>query len=175
MSLSGHIGAARPLNPWIWVGIPALQCLGWTMVFGIPLRVFSLQLPEPVFCMVPAFAWAVIRPSIIAPFAILAMGLALDLIWGSATGLWALSMLVAYGVVLLARNMLVGQSRAMMWAWFIAACAVAMLAGFLFTRLEAKSSPSMIAMLWQFLATILLYPFAHRLIDRFEDADVRFR
>ena len=26
-----------------------------------------------------------------------------------------------------------------------------------------------------FLATVVLYPFADRLIDRFEDADVRFR
>ena len=26
-----------------------------------------------------------------------------------------------------------------------------------------------------FLPTVLLYPFAHRLIERFEDADVRFR
>ena len=63
----------------------------------------------------------------------------------------------------------------MMWAWFAAACAIASLAGFLFTRLDARASPSLIAVAWQFLATILLYPFAHRLIDRFEDADVRFR
>jgi rod shape-determining protein MreD len=31
------------------------------------------------------------------------------------------------------------------------------------------------AVAWQYLATILLYPFSHRLIERFEDADVRFR
>ena len=34
---------------------------------------------------------------------------------------------------------------------------------------------SFIAVGWQFLATIVLYPFAHWLIERFEDADVRFR
>ena len=33
----------------------------------------------------------------------------------------------------------------------------------------------LVAMGWQFLATIVLYPFAQRLIDLFEDADVRFR
>ncbi|WP_421930984.1 hypothetical protein [Phenylobacterium sp.] len=171
MSLS----AARPLDPWRWLGFPMLQCLGWTLLFGIPLRVFTLQLPEPVFCMVPAFAWAVIRPSIIAPFGVLLMGLILDIFWGSPLGLWALSLLTAYGVVLLCRNWMVGQSRPMMWAWFAAACGIASLAGFLFTRLDARASPSLIAVFWQFLATILLYPFAHRLIDRFEDADVRFR
>jgi rod shape-determining protein MreD len=69
----------------------------------------------------------------------------------------------------------VGQSRPMMWAGFAVTCAVAELAGFLFTQLDVESAPSLIAVFWQFLATILLYPFAHRLIDRFEDADVRFR
>ena len=30
-------------------------------------------------------------------------------------------------------------------------------------------------MFWQFLASLVLFPFAHRLIERFDDADVRFR
>ncbi|WP_304170865.1 hypothetical protein [Phenylobacterium aquaticum] len=171
MSLS----AARPLDPWRWLGLTSLQCVILTLLFGAPMRVFGLQLPEPVFAMIPAFAWAVIRPSIIAPFALLFIGAFTDIFWGSPVGLWSLSLLVAYGTVLIMRNMLVGQSRPMMWAWFAVACAIAELAGFLFTRLDAQASPSLVAVFWQFLATILLYPFAHRLIDRFEDADVRFR
>ena len=59
-----------------------LQLLGLTILFGIPLRVFGLQLPEPVFPMAAAFAWAVIRPSVLAPFAVLLMGLFLDYFWG---------------------------------------------------------------------------------------------
>lgn len=152
-----------------------LQVIFWTLIFAIPFRVFSLQLPEPVFCMVPVFAWAVIRPSILAPFAILLLGLFLDLYWGGPVGLWAVSLLIAYGTTLASRSMMVGQNRAMMWGWFAVSCAVAMVSGFLLTRLDAKASPSLIAIAWQFLATILLYPFAHRLVDRFEDADVRFR
>jgi rod shape-determining protein MreD len=41
--------------------------------------------------------------------------------------------------------------------------------------LDAKGMPSLVSVGWQFLATILLYPFTHRLIEMFEDADVRFR
>jgi rod shape-determining protein MreD len=41
--------------------------------------------------------------------------------------------------------------------------------------LDAKSTPGLFALGWQFVATIVLYPFSHRLIDMFEDADVRFR
>ena len=48
-------------------------------------------------------------------------------------------------------------------------------AGYLFVMLDSKSSPGLLPTAWQFLATIVLYPFAQRLIDRFEDADVRFR
>jgi rod shape-determining protein MreD len=39
----------------------------------------------------------------------------------------------------------------------------------------AGQPPNMIALGWQYLATLLLFPFAHRLIGRYEDADVRFR
>lgn len=170
-----YANSASRLDPLQWLGLPVLTAVAVTLLFAVPLRIFGLQLPEPVFPMVLAFAWAVIRPSIMAPFGVLLMGLILDIFWGSPVGLWALSLLTAYGVVLLCRNWMVGQSRPMMWAWFAAACAIASLAGFLFTRLDARSSPSLIAVFWQFLATILLYPFAHRLIDRFEDADVRFR
>jgi rod shape-determining protein MreD len=169
------LSAARPLDPWRWIGVPTLLCLAFTLLFGMPLRIFGLEAPEPVFAMVPAFAWAVIRPAILAPIALLFMGLVMDLFWGSPIGLWSLCLLIAYGAVLSARNMLVGQSRPMMWAGFAVTCAVAELAGFLFTQLDVESAPSLIAVFWQFLATILLYPFAHRLIDRFEDADVRFR
>jgi rod shape-determining protein MreD len=41
--------------------------------------------------------------------------------------------------------------------------------------LDNRSMPSLIPVGWQFLATVILFPFAYRLIDMFEDADVRFR
>ena len=50
-----------------------------------------------------------------------------------------------------------------------------LVAGYLFVMLDSRSSPGLIPMAWQFLATIVLYPFSQRLIDLFEDADVRFR
>jgi rod shape-determining protein MreD len=151
------------------------QALAATVLFGIPLRLWGLQLPEPVFPMAVTFAWAVIRPSILAPIGVLIMGLALDLFWGGSMGLWALCLLIAYGVVLAGRNMIAGQSRSILWVWYGLVTATAMLAGYLFIMLDDRTMPNPIAVGWQFLATIALYPFAHRLIDVFEDADVRFR
>jgi rod shape-determining protein MreD len=167
--------AAQPFTPWRWLGVPMLQALALTIVLAIPLRLFGLRLPEPVAPLVLAFAWAVIRPSIIAPIAVLAMGLFLDLFWGTPLGLWALALLTGYGVVLVTRSMMAGQSQPMMWAWYAVTCAIAMGAAYLFSMVDARQAPNLFAVGWQLLATIVLYPFAHRLIDRFEDADVRFR
>ena len=86
-----------------------------------------------------------------------------------------LNMALGYAVILAGRGMVAGQGRAILWTWYGLVTATAMLAGYLMVMLDSKAQPSLIAVGWQFLATILLYPFAHRLIDMFEDADVRFR
>lgn len=167
--------APGALQPWRWIGVPLLQALFWTIVFGAPLRIFGLQAPEPVFAMWPVFAWAMIRPAILAPFAVLLLGLCLELIWGAPSGLWAVSLLVAYGTVLFTRSMMLGQSAPMMFAWYAAVTAIAMGVAYLITMSRTGAGASPLAVGWQYLATILLYPLSHRMIERFEDADVRFR
>ena len=171
MSNSG----AQPLAPWRWLGVPMFQVMVATLLFALPLRFWGFSLPEPVFAMPVVFAWAVIRPSMLAPVGVMLMGLYLDFLWGGPTGLWAVCLLLPYGLVLGGRAMLAGQSRLVMWAWFCAATALALGAGYLFTMLDAQNAPDPISVGWQFLATVVLYPFADRLIDLFEDADVRFR
>lgn len=169
------MSAARSLEPWRWLGVPMVQALAATLLFGIPLRILGLQLPEPVFPMAAVFAWAVIRPSILAPAAIVLMGLFLDAFWGGPLGLWPLCLLVPYGLALAGRSMMAGQSRGALWAWYGIVTAIAMAVGFLIVTMKARSMPSLASMAWQYVATIVLYPFAHRLVEMFEDADVRFR
>jgi len=166
---------ARTLDPTRWLGVPMLQVLAATLILGIPLRIWGLQLPEPLLPMPVVFAWAVIRPSVLAPFAILIMGLALDIFWGGSLGFWGLCLLIAYGVLLAGRNMMAGQSRTILWVWYGIVTGIALLSGYLFVMLDDKSMPSLFAVGWQYLWTVLLFPFAYRLIDMYEDADVRFR
>jgi rod shape-determining protein MreD len=166
---------ARPLDPWRWIGAPTVMCLSASVLFAMPVRLWGFQLPEPIFPMVPAFAWAVIRPSMLAPFMLLAMGLFLDLLWGGPMGLWGVSILSAYAIVLFSRNMLSGQSRLVLWSWFAVMVVLSMGVGYMLTTIDTGSTPSLMSTFWQFLPTALLYPFCHRLIERFEDADVRFR
>lgn len=169
------MSGARPLEPWRWIGLPMVYVMAITILLGIPLHVLQWQLPEPVFPMMLAFAWAVIRPSVLAPFALLILGLFLDIYWSGPLGLWALCLLIAYGCAFAGRSMMAGQSPIILAVWYGLVTATAFVAGYLFVMLDSKSSPGLIPLAWQFLATIVLYPFAQRLIDRFEDADVRFR
>lgn len=165
----------RSLEPWRWIGLPMLQAMAAIVLFGIPLRLWAFQLPEPIFPMAVVFAWGVIRPSVLAPLAIVIMGLFMDIFTGGALGLWALCLLIAYGVVMGARSMTAGQGRVALGVWYAVVTAFAFAIAFLITSLRDKAMPSLLLTAWHYLATIVLYPFAYRLIDMFEDADVRFR
>jgi len=165
----------QPLQPLIWLGAPMLLCIVGSMLLAAPLRIFGLGLPEPVLPMVLAFSWAVIRPSVLGPFALLLTGLFIDLFWGAPLGLWALSLLVAYFAALLSRSLMVGQSGRVLWGWYAALCLLAFGCAYLFTTAEGGVPPNLGATASQLLITAALYPLAHRLIDRFEDADIRFR
>lgn len=168
-------GGVQPLTPWRWLGAPMLQAMALTILFTAPIRLWGFGLPEPVFAMPAVFAWAFIRPSMLAPLGVMILGLFLDLVWGGPTGLWAVSLLLPYGMVLAGRGMLAGQGRLTMWLWYGAACMLALGAAYLFTMFDTQNAPDPISLGYQFLATVVLYPIADRLIERFEDADVRFR
>ena len=166
---------SQPLQPLTWLGLPMLLCLLGVIALAVPLEIFGLRLPEPVLPMVLAFSWAVIRPSVLGPFALLLTGLFVDLFWGAPLGLWTLSLLLAYFVALLARNLMVGQNGRVLWGWYAALCLLTFTVVYVFTATEGGVWPNLGATLSQFVVTAALYPLAHRLIDRFEDADIRFR
>ena len=56
-----------------------------------------------------------------------------------------------------------------------AATGLAMGVAYLAVLVETGNPPSLLATAGQWLPTALLYPLAERLIERFEDADPRFR
>ena len=168
-------GLSERLDPVRWMGVPMLACMVATLLFTAPIRVFGLRPPEPLFAMIPVFAWAVVRPSMLAPLCLLILGLFDDLVWGGRLGLWELGLLVAYGFVVVTRSMMGGQGRVMTLLWWAATVSVGMGAVYLAVRVLTGNAPNPLAVAGQWLPTVLLYPLADRLISRFEDADPRFR
>jgi len=167
--------SARPLVAWRWLGLPAVASVVATVVLATPIELFGLRLPEPVFPLALSFAWAAIRPSVIAPFLLVLLGLFLDLYWKGDAGLWAVTLLAPYLAVMVARAVMSGQGGGVNQIGYTLAIALAFGLACGLTAMLDHVVPDMVAVFWQFLATCLLYPFARWLIERYEGADVRFR
>ena len=166
---------SQPLNPSAWLVAPTLACVIASILLAVPIKVFGLQLPEPVVSMAPAFAWAVIRPSILPPIALISLGLFQDGLWGDAVGLWPLALLGLYGSAFAIRRVLTGQDFWPMFVWYGGACAGGFAIALGLTYMISGVLPSLIGLSLQFLPTLALFPLAWGLIVRFEDADIRFR
>lgn len=163
------------LQPSQWLFLPALVAVLATILLSVPLRVFGLGLPEPVFPLALAFAWAAIRPSILGPILLFCLGIFLDLFWGGRLGLWGLSLMSAYGLALGGRSLMAGQGGAVMGGWYLAACALGLWVAYVFATMVAHEEPNLFVVVWQFAWTLGLFPAVYWLVDRFEDADVRFK
>ena len=167
--------AVKVVGPVQWILLPALVILAATLILATPIKVVGLTLPEPVTPLVLAFAWPLIRPSVLAPLALLVVGLIVDLFWGNRLGLWPLGLLVAYGVVLISRPYIAGQDTRLLFAWYSGVSALAFFVVYLVTTMTAGQPPSLIALFLQYLPTVLIFPAANWLIERFDDGDLRFR
>ena len=167
--------APRPMNPALWIGGPILICSLASLVLAAPLRIYGFALPQPVFALVPAFAWALIRPSVLPPLALFVCGLFLDLLWGGLLGLWPTCLLAAYGSIYWARANLAGRGFWILWLGYALVCALALSLGALIVGLHAGIGVNLGELGWQFLVTLALYPFAWGLLTRYEEAEPRFR
>lgn len=165
----------RVVGPLQWILYPALIAIAATVLLAVPFRLFGLNLPEPVFPIVLAFAWPLIRPSMLAPAILFGLGLFLDLFWGAPMGLWALSLMAVYGAVLLASNFMAGQATIVLFALYVASTGLAFAVAYFVTRGSLGNAPNLLAIMGQMIPTLLLFPLASWLIERFDDADVRFR
>jgi rod shape-determining protein MreD len=167
--------SVRVVGPLHWVIYPALACMAATLILATPVRLFGLPPPEPIFPMILAFAWPLIRPSMLGPFFLLLTGLFLDLELDGPLGLWALVLLAVYGITLGARAFIVGQQVGVLFAWYAGLTSAAILCSYLFMMVEANVAPTIVGAILQWFPTILLFPLGFWLIQRFDDGDVRFR
>jgi len=158
-----------------WIGLPALAVVAGAVVLATPVEMFGLKLPEPILPMVLAFAWPLIRPSMVAPAVLFGLGLFLDLMWGTPLGLWSLSLLAVYAVVLASRNLLAGQETQILFGWYAGCNLLAFFLTYVIVSFNAGNAPSLLALLGQLIPTLLLFPVAVWLVERFDDGETRFR
>ena len=167
--------AVRVVGPMQWIVYPSLAAAAATDILGTPAELFGLKLPEPVLPMALAFAWPLIRPSMVGPVMLFALGLFLDLFWGGPLGLWPLCLLGVYAAVLMSRMLLAGQETRVRFVWYAVCTLVAFAVAYLIVALRAGNAPAILALIGQIVPTLLLFPVIEWMIERFDDGDVRFR
>jgi rod shape-determining protein MreD len=168
--------AVRVVGPLNWVGYPALICVALSIAFATVVRFpGGFMLPEPIFPMLLAFAWPLIRPSMIGPLVLLVLGLFEDFLLNTPTGLWALTFLGVYAAILGTRHLIVGQDFRILFGWWAGLVSAAYLTAYLIICMSNGAAPSLIDSALQLLVTLALFPFANNLVQRFDDGDVRFR
>ena len=165
----------RVVGPVQWIVYPALAVVAATVLLATPVELFGLKLPEPILPLILAFSWPLIRPSMAGPAVLFGLGLFLDLFWGGTMGVWPLSLLAVYGVVLASRNLLAGQETQILFVWYACCTVFAFLLAYLVVSLDAGNAPSLLSLLGQVIPTLLLFPAADWMIQRFDDGDLRFR
>jgi rod shape-determining protein MreD len=167
--------AVRVIGPLQWIVYPSLVALAVTVVLGTPVQLFGLTLPEPVIPMVLAFAWPLIRPSMLAPAVLFGLGVFLDMFWRGPLGLWPLALMAVYGVILLSRNLLAGHEGLVRFGWYAACTVGAFSLAYVIVALRAGNPPAILPLIGQITPTLMLYPAANWLLERFDDGDTRFR
>jgi rod shape-determining protein MreD len=96
-------------------------------------------------------------------------------LWGGPLGLWPLCLLASYAPVLFVQRVASQLEFLGLWASYALVCALSLGVGWVLASLRAAIAVNMIAVVWQFVATTLLFPVAFLVIKRYERADVRFR
>lgn len=168
--------AVRVVGPLDWVGFPAAICMALAIAFATVVRFpGGLMLPEPIFFMVLAFAWPLIRPSFVGPIVLLFLGVFEDFLLKTPLGFWALGFVGVYAGILFTRHLIVGQDIRVLAGWWVGAVGAAYGAGYLLMCICAETAPSVIDAALQLIVTLALFPFANNLVQRFDDGDVRFR
>tara|TARA_R110002110_G_scaffold3104_9_gene15922 strand:+ start:1565 stop:2098 length:534 start_codon:yes stop_codon:yes gene_type:complete len=87
-------------------------------------RIFGSHI-TPAFPLMAIYYWAIVRPEMFPPLAVLVVGLVFDLLSGGAIGLWAFVYIVTYALVVSQRAVVVNAPFSAFWIGFLAAAGFA--------------------------------------------------
>lgn len=144
------MGVLRRLDAGARAAFPALFTGLLIAVAAVPVGVPGLAAAA---ALPPVFFWTIFRPAAMPPPAVFALGLLLDLVTFQPLGVGVLTLLVAHGVALRARDALVKQSFLVVWLVFcVFAAGAALLGHALHAALMWQAPPRMPAVLQAGLA-----------------------
>lgn len=149
-----------PLARFIASALPVFLAVMAVIAVNLPISLTGGLLPAPLLALAPVYFWALLRPDLMPPSAVLLIGLLEDLLSGGPPGLWAAGFLAAYAFADQQRESLAGLSGigavlGFAAAMFVASAVAYGLASFVYWRV-APIAPLLLTA----TVTVAFYPLA---------------
>ena len=90
--------------------VPVLTGLFLALIANIPISLLAGLVPSPLLGLVPIYFWCLVRPDLMTPIAVMAIGLSEDILSGGPPGVWTLAFVLTYALVARQRDSFAGLS-----------------------------------------------------------------
>lgn len=125
-------------------------------ILPLPLPHYSIM--APALPLMVVYYWSIYQPDLMSHIVVFSIGLLVDTFSGTPIGVYALVLLVVQGVVVAHRRFLLGKSFWALWLGFLLVAPSALMLTWLIISALAGSLVAPLAMLFQLLATIAVFP-----------------
>jgi rod shape-determining protein MreD len=137
---------------------PTVLGLLGVIILALPVRLLEGFVPTPIIPLVVVFFWSIYGPDYMPPVSVFLIGFLQDLLTGGPLGLWAAVYLVTQFIVLSQRAYFLGREQKVVWIGFALAALGASVILWLVMSLMAGVLLPIRGLLYQMLATVMIYP-----------------
>jgi rod shape-determining protein MreD len=137
--------------------VPFLCGLLGAVIANFPISFFGGVLPPPLLAWMPLYFWALVRPDLVPPASVFALGLIQDFLSGGPLGIWAASFLAGYAVVDSQRDNFASLSGWAAIMGFAIATLIVNLCAYLLAAAAFLRFPDTLPILASWITSIVLY------------------
>ena len=142
----------------VLAGLVPLFCgLAGALIGNVPISILSGKVPPPLFALVPVYFWCLVRPDLMTPAAVLAIGFAEDILSGGPPGVWTLAFVLTYALVASQRDSFAGLSGLAAVVGFGAAAAAACASAYVTVSMLYWHLPPVAPILAELAMTVIFY------------------
>lgn len=163
-----------PSLPRVHSGLARMLPIATTVLAAVmtilPLRVPGYAALTPAFVLMAVYHWTIYRPDLLAPIGLFAVGLAQDLVAGTAIGAGALVLLLARAAVLRCRRYFINRTFPIVWGGFALLAGAAMLGLWALHSLMQLSLFDLRTTVFRAVLTVAIFPVASFALGRTQRA-----
>ena len=150
--------------------LPIATMVMATVIAILPVRIPGYAALTPAFTLMAVYHWTIYRPDLLPPVGVFAIGLAQDLLAGSAIGVGALLLLLARAGVLRYRRHFVNRTFPFVWSGFTLLTGAAMLGVWALHCLLQLNLLDLRGTMFRAVLTIAVFPAASFALGRTQRA-----